>query len=352
MNTSELKGQFYPTATGSLPYKDSKIACEKILKNFKDIPFWPQLIKRSFFENMYVQFSQGLPGVVVDSKEKRIYVDTAKDLSKETENLYEKFLANDLDFFSITRDYAEGLYELVELLKKVSPKPKFLKGQITGPMSFGLTVTDENRRCLFYNPELKEALLKTLSMKARWQIRKLKETGINCIIFIDEPYLTSIGSSFINIEKEEALTSLNEIIRAVHTEGAICGIHCCGNTDWGLILNTDIDILNFDAFNFYESISLYPKELEAFLKRGGLLAWGIVLNTQDILKENKDSLIARLKEGLDLLVKKGIKKEDIFNSMLITPSCGLGLVEEHISDIVIKDTIEVSDELRKRKTAL
>jgi len=343
----ELKGKFYPTSVGSLPYKDSKFACEKILKVFKEIPFWPQLIKRSFAENMYVQFSEKLPGVVVDSKEKRIYVDTQKDLSPELEKLYEKFLQNDLDFFAISRDHAEGLYELIEAVKKMSSKPKFLKGQITGPVSFGLTVTDDKRRSLFYNTEMKEAILKTLAMRVKWQIRKLKETGIDCIIIIDEPYLTSIGSSYVSLKKEDALLGLNEVISAIHQEGAICGIHCCGNTDWAFLLNTDVDIVNFDAYNFYESISLYPKELEAFLTKGGLLAWGIVPNGKEVLEESDDSLVERFKNASKLLINKGIKEKAILDSMLVTPSCGLGLADEHITTAVMDRLIGVSDKLRK-----
>lgn len=349
MTTEELKWKFYPTAAGSLPYKEPIEACDKILKNFRDVPFWPQLIRRSFFENMYVQFSQGLPGVVVDLKEKTIRVDTEKDLSKEIEAVYEKFLADDVEFFSIGRDYAEGLYKIVEIIKESSAKPKFLKGQITGPVSFGLTITDSKKRSLLYTPELKEALVKTLLMKARWQARKLKETGSGCVIFIDEPYLASIGSSFISLKKEEALSSINEVVQAVHKEDAICGIHCCGNTDWGFVLSADIDILNFDAYNFYETLSLYPRELDAFLKKGGMLAWGIVPNTQEILRENYGSIIEKLEGALGLLVKKGIKREILLDSMIITPSCGLGLIDEYLSDIVIENTIKISEMLKELK---
>jgi methionine synthase II (cobalamin-independent) len=344
---ADLRGKFYPTAVGSLPYKDSRLACEKVLGNFKDVPFWPQLVRRSFLENMYVQFSQNLPGVVVDSEEKRIYVNTQRDLSGELEVLYEKFLNDEVDFFSIGRDYAEGLYTFTEILQASGAKPKFLKGHITGPVSFGLTVTDEKRRSLFYNPELREALVKTLSMKARWQIRKLKTTGINCMFFIDEPYLTSIGSSFVSLNRDDALISLNEVIQAVHKEGALCGMHCCGNTDWGFILTTDIDILSFDAYNFYESVPLYLKELKGFLKKGGILAWGIIPNTQEIIKINYNSLDKKLEMALGLFEEKGVKKEDILDSMIVTPSCGLGLVEEYISDIVMENKVEFSNRLKK-----
>jgi hypothetical protein len=295
---------------------------------------------------MYAQYSQRIPGIVVDTENKRVYVDTGKDLSKETELLYEKFLKDDVDYFSIGEEYAQGLYGFLRALKASGGRPKFLKGQITGPVSFGLTVTDDKKRSLFHNPELKEALVKSLAMKARWQARKLKETGINSIISIDEPYLTSIGSSFVSLKREEAFSALSEVVEAVHKEGALAAMHCCGNTDWGFLVSTGIDILSFDAYNFYESVTLYPQEINEFLKKGGLLAWGIIPNTQDILKENYGSLMERVQGALDLFVKKGISKKDLLAAMLITPSCGLGLVEPYLSDIVIENTVGFSEKMR------
>lgn len=343
----ELRGKIYPTGIGSLPYKEAKPACDEILKNFHDVPFWPQLVKRSFLENMYVQFSEKFPGVVVDPDEKRIYIDTAKDLMPALEELYGRFLETDLEYFSISRDHAEGLYELVERVKASAVKPKFLKGQIIGPVSFGLTVADEKRRSIAYNPELKEALVKTISMRARWQIRKLKETQTPCILFIDEPYLASIGSSYINLKREDAFSQLNEVIRSIHDEGALCGIHCCGNTDWGLLLTTDVDVINFDAYIFADNLALYPVELKRFLERGGMLAWGIVPSTQDILKESDEGLIEKLNRAVEALAKKGIKKETIFDSMMITPSCGLGLNDEYLARMIIEHTGAIADKIRK-----
>ena len=58
--------------------------------------------------------------------------------------------------------------------------------------------------------------------------------------------------------------------------GGLAAIHVCANTDWSLILNSAVDIVNFDAYAYTESIGLYATVLSAFLKRGGTLAWGLV----------------------------------------------------------------------------
>ena len=49
-----------PTALGSLPIVDPTEACRLMTQSFPAIPVWPQLPKRTYLENMYVQFSEGL----------------------------------------------------------------------------------------------------------------------------------------------------------------------------------------------------------------------------------------------------------------------------------------------------
>lgn len=53
-----------PSALGSLPIVDPSAACDLMTQCFPAIPVWPQLPKRTYLENMYVQFSESLPGVV------------------------------------------------------------------------------------------------------------------------------------------------------------------------------------------------------------------------------------------------------------------------------------------------
>ncbi len=328
----------YPTAVGSLPYTDPATACRTILTFFKDIPFWPQLTRRSFLENMYVQYAEKIPGAVVDLQEKKIYVDTGSDTAGETLEVFERFLAEDVDFFSISRERAEGLYAFIDAVGGLPEghRPRFVKGHSIGPVSFGLTVTDGKKRALFYDQTQRELLTKILSMRARWQIRKLKETRAPVIFFIDEPYLASIGSSYVSLKKEEALSALDEMIRAVHQEGALCGIHCCGNTDWPFILAMDVDIVNFDAYAFYEGLSLYPGEVAAFLKRGGVLAWGVVPTTRELLDVDERAIGARFEEALLVFEKKGIPRQEMLRSALITPSCGLGSLDEACVEGVVR----------------
>ncbi len=274
---------------------------------------------------MYVQYSESLPGLVIDEKEKMIHIDSSRALS-DIETVYGKYLERDVDYFKISEDHAEGFYEFMESAPSAGKNAKFVKGHITGPISFALSVTDENKRSIIYNRDIFEVLVKVLSMKAAWQIRRLKTIRPDVMIFIDEPYLVSIGSSYVNIDVKDAMEKLDEVIAAIKAEGALAGVHCCGNTDWPLLLKRDMDILNFDAYNFIKEFALYSAEVALFLKRGGSIAWGVIPSSDAADNETAAALRKRLDGYLELFANKGIDSSAI--SSIITPSCGVGTLNE------------------------
>ena len=61
---------------GIMPHTDVERALELALG--LDIPFWPQLPRVSFYEDMYVQASENFPGMVVDLEAQRISLDTVR----------------------------------------------------------------------------------------------------------------------------------------------------------------------------------------------------------------------------------------------------------------------------------
>ena len=152
----KIKGRFLTTGIGSLPYIDAGKSADKAFDAF-NIPFWPQLPKRSFRENMYCQFSQGLPGVIIDEKKRTIGIDSSKDLSEALAGIYEAHGSGDYESFGITREFAEGFYAFLK--KTDGRKIEYAKGHVTGPVSFGLGVADEKGRAIIYNDGLKEALV-------------------------------------------------------------------------------------------------------------------------------------------------------------------------------------------------
>jgi methionine synthase II (cobalamin-independent) len=323
----KLTGQFQTTAVGSFPHKEG-VAISERLAALIDIPCWPQLPRRDFRESMYIQYSAGLPAIKIDQVNEKITFDTTGDLSDDLERFYSHYLADDLDAFALLPEYAVGFFDMLEVLESTSGD--WAKGQVTGPISFGLTVTDQDLRASLYNDLLADAIVKNMACNARWQIQQLKTVRPNALMFVDEPYMAAFGSAFISLGREQAVTILNEVFAAIHQEDALAGVHCCANTDWSLLLATSVDVLNLDAYGYLDNLALYPAELRSFLDRGGLIAWGIVPNNGDIMSQTAETLARRLRQGLTLVADKAqargieITAEELGAQSLITTSCGLG----------------------------
>jgi len=116
-----------------------------------------------------------------------------------------------------------------------------------------------------------------------------------------------------------------------------------------VLLKTKLDILNFDAYNYAQSISLYPDEIKKFLSRGGCIAWGVVPNSAESLtKETIASLRDRLEEAMAPFTRNGIRFKDLVTQGLLTPSCTLASLSEEGAEQALKLLTELSAEMRKK----
>jgi hypothetical protein len=305
------------TGIGSLPHKDPEEACRLVLETF-DIPFWPQLPKLSFRESMIPQFSEGIPFIKIDDQRETIWVE--RNGSNALTRFYENY-SEDMTV-SISEDYAKGLHTFIRLIK--NKRFTSLKGQVTGPLTFTLGLKDSEGKPIYFDEELREISLMVLKAKIRWQIEILKPYTDTIIIFVDEPILSALGStSYLGVIPEEALRLLREISDTVRHAGGIPGIHCCSKADWSLVIKSGTKIINFDAYDYAETISMYPEEFTQFLRSGGYLAWGIVPTTESIIEENLDSIRKRFDNSIDRL-SKSIPGDLLCSKILLTPSCGTG----------------------------
>jgi methionine synthase II (cobalamin-independent) len=341
-----MKPDFTPkclaTGIGSLPHTEAREACELVLQALPQIPFWPQLPKRSAGENMYGQYSENLPGLTVEGE--RMFIHTPEDFSA-IEKFYEHFLSEDFDFFSISQSHAEGFYQLQEYHSRLQ-SAWAIKGQITGPISFTLQVTDESRRPVLYSDELKDMAIKNLLAKAKWQEKILRQINPRVIIFLDEPYLSAFGSAFTSLSREQAIDSLEEVLRGIDS---FTGVHCCGNTDWSLLLETSIDILSFDAYSHASNLFLYESQLKKYLDAGRTIAWGIVPTDEDLLKTvTLKELWEKLEKIWIDLSRRGIDLERIISSSLITPACGLGTVHKDMAARALTLSGDLSQMIREK----
>lgn len=345
------------TTIGSLPHTDIARGVQLMFDFTPEIPGWPQFPKRTFHENMMVQFSEALPGLV--EEEDRIHFNTvASDFPEQMTEFYTHYLAatdgqeaSAGEHFAISRDYAAGFAGFLDRLKAHPQHYAILKGQVTGPFTLGTNLQDQNNRCAYYDDQLRDVIVKAAGMKAAWQIDRLKPFCESVIIAIDEPALLNFGSQiFLTVSREDIIGDLNEVAAAIHAKGGWAGVHCEANTDWSLLMETDLDILIFDAYDHMQGLTLYPRELQAFLDKGGSLGWGIIptLDKAAAAQETMEGLFHRFNEGMDQLLSKGFDKELLLRRALITPSCGTGgVLTEALAERVLSLLRQLSLALRE-----
>ena len=338
---------FSTTTIGSVPYSDADEAVSSMSRI--DIPAYPQMVKLNQWEDMFLGALEGLPGLIVDQEAQTVRA-KKKDRENDLADFYDKFMAGERDFLALPPRASLGLEAFLNrAASDQSFGPDFLKIQVIGPITFGqMVLMEDEASSLADDSELLEATALALGGKAAWAARRLRALGRTPVVFIDEPGLSSFGSAFSTLSADTVINTMEAACGVVRADGpAFIGCHICGNTDWSLIMNTGIDIVNFDAFEFMEQFSLYPEQLKSFLEKGGLVAWGIVPSQGYSTELTADFLSARLLAGWKNLEAKGVPRDLLASRAIITTACGLGTLPPDVAQAATRMLTEVSDEMRK-----
>ncbi len=307
----KFTGNCLTTAMGILPHDNIEDAFRIAFS--VDIPFWPQLPKFSFYEDMYVQVCENFPGINIDEKELRVNL--------TTESFYDELMdfvakSESEDVFKLSPKYSATLNRF--LLEDFS-EYRYIRGQSIGPISFGLKITDENRKPIIYNDDIKVFLYEFIAQKVNAQYRQLKEIHDKPFVWVDEPGLEILFTSFVGYPDSRAKKDFKVFLDRL--EGPR-GVHLCGNPDWSFLLSgLDLDILSMDIFGNGEIFIRYTDEISAFLRRGGIMSWGIVPTlTEEIDEETVTSLADMLDSFWRYLDKRGIDLDLILSQAWLAPA--------------------------------
>jgi len=313
------------TGIGSVPFTEPDSCVRLILKHLPDMPFWPQMVRLGYREDMVPQGAGGLPALKIQADRRTVTL--AADISREEAlaGFYETAWSGDLTSFALQPEEAQGFFHLCKVVAEDSAQARFLKGQVVGPVTFAGMVKDADGKPILYDRELTQAVALGLALKAAWQGARFRELGRHPVIFFDEPLLTGFGSAFLTVSRDEVVTILRETLAAARQAGPISlGVHCCGNTDWSLFLELPFDIISFDSYGYFDSLLLYEQALGRYLRRGGWLAWGLIPTGDDFQTETADSLWQRFQTQVEQLAALDLPTRQVLSQALLTPACGLG----------------------------
>lgn len=352
--------QFHPcgcaTGIGSLPHLDPGTAVSLVRKYFSLMPHWPQLPRCSaqeFFCTQFLQILQDLGLLRVEKGTKASFLNEEPDWPERLAEFYELYMQvvegnlEILDKFSFPPGSAEGFYSFYdELIEEGPGEAKYLKGHVVGLLSIGFQITDQQGKPAYYDPQLRDIMLKQLSLQAAWQVHTLGKFRLPVIVFMDDPVIDSCGRyDRISVDRNEIQEELSEFAAFVHGFGGLAGVHSCSDLDWSILFGADLDIISFDAYQYAASFVLYAGLIQEFIKNGGVIAWGVVPTDGAALAgEDISSLSTKTQRLLKELEGRGVDPQFLYSQSLITPSCGTGTLTEAQAERIYQLTVELAAE--------
>ncbi|MEW6274394.1 MAG: hypothetical protein AB1556_04680 [Bacillota bacterium] len=318
-----FKGNCRTTAMGILPHTDVERAVDLALT--LDIPFWPQLPRYSFYEDMYVQVSEHFPGIRIDEEKQRIHLNLAAFYEELPE--YAQKSADEA-LFSLSPQYSAALRAF--LARDLSGYAA-VRGQCIGPLSYGLKITTEDLKPIIYNDDVRMFLFDFIARKVNAQVKQLQAVHPNVFVWVDEPGLEILFGSFTGYPSGRAKEDFAGFLAQI--EG-LKGVHLCGNPDWSFLLQgLNLDILSVDIFGNGYIFTRYAEEIKAFLEAGGILSWGIVPTlTEELSAEGVLSLVERLEGFWAYLEARGLHRELILSRAWLAPArCCLVNADGHVT---------------------
>ncbi len=335
-----IPGNLLTTAMAVMPHQDVDQALKVALS--LDIPFWPQLPKISYYEDMYVQASEHFPGIVLDLEKRTLRFSMDKFI-REFEETMSHF--EEPEYFDISETYSVVYHRFLKLDLTARPA---IRGQLEGPISFGMNVADQDGRPILFDDSIRPFMLEVMAKRANVQLSRLKKKNGNAFMYIDEPGLQFLFSALSGYSDRAAKKDLETFFSLIERPR---GVHLCGNPDWDFLLELDLDILSLDVYTNGEVFASYARSIRKFLDRGGALSWGIVpTNFEPFEKESLESLIQRLTGAWNHLQGKGIDLEFLVSRSLLSPAtcCLINPDAEKTVEKAFKMVQELSVRLREK----
>jgi hypothetical protein len=299
------------TAMGIMPHRDVEEALELALS--LDIPFWPQLPKVSLYEDMYVQASQNFPGIAIDFDKERLVFNTTR-FEQELDEYFVKM--DSPEAFALTAEYSRVFRKF---LSKELQGYKAIRGQVTGPVSFGLKVLDEDLKPIIYNEEARTILFDFIQRKVNIQYQELRKRNPNAFVWVDEPGLSYVFSGFSGYNEQHAREDYHKFVEGL--EG-LKGLHLCAEVNLPYLLELGVEILSFDAYQIGFMPREYAGSVAEFINNGGVISWGIIPTESTALAmQTPETLAGILSNYWEVIsANAGLSLNQIAKQALVAPA--------------------------------
>lgn len=291
-----------PTSVGSLPHADADAAIAFVLERTPELPAAPTVQAFEPLELMIPQAAWGIAGVDV-AEDGTISIPDPSVVAPCTP-LGDPNLAG--------RPFGTWRRFLDAVSGRVDP----VKLQLTGPVTLGLTLVQAG----LAGPQAFAVAAAAVSERARRLLDLADERapGVPRLVVFDEPGLVGGLRPELLLAADDVIDLLSGVLASVEGR-AMTGIHCCGPTDWRLVLQAGPNLMSIPVG---ADVTGSAGALGSFLERGGWIAWGAV-RTDGPVGESGSLSWRQLSSQWCELVQAGCDPVLLRRQALVTPVCGL-----------------------------
>jgi hypothetical protein len=325
------------TGIGSLPHTQMELALQMALS--VDVPYLPQLPAENPSELMVPAALEGLPGLHA-GEDGACTVDLGGweagrgELESRIDAAVRSGEASSfLPGVNAARALRPFLWEVRER------KLAFAKAQLAGPATVRWSSRLSSGAPLSEHPGMDAQVFRLLLVRSLALVQALRAAGATAIFYLDEPGLYALDTT--DPTHLAVLSELRLMVSALRREGALVGLHCCGNTRWSALLDLGVDLLSFDVRLSLDAVLDEPRAVARFLDRGGAFSLGLV--PTDLGQEADPDELARAVETSFAAALPD--RPEALRHFVATPACGLAMRS-------VLEAERIFEQLRAARSAL
>ena len=318
-----MKLNFRNLPIANLPYEDVALCKQMMLRLYENIPYLAELPKIDPNDNIINRTVENIPGITYKDKKLIIedYTTTAFNKALQTlDDVYNSVYEESFEPYSSSSPFWD-MY--VEMLKRI--KPQYTIIRLLGPFSFAETVFNVNTPLMLKEKSYRKYIIQALGVKAQWFINKIKSIspGTKLIILFEEQQLYKYGTLKRNdesITKELIVTLFTKLYQKIQNSGGIVGVQSFEKCNWQLVLESNVNLISFDAYNNPNSLNIVADKLGHFLAKGGYINWGVIPanNENSIRGLNIDFANKLFIKAIEDLSAEGVSLDMLFKNCTVS----------------------------------
>jgi len=324
-----------PLHLGPLPYVDVTKAWNAVLQYTSELPALPLLLCEG--ESPVTLGAEGFAGITVDQP--AIILDRSVARAG-LDKLYAAYLRGTTGGQSLELAALPRLMHLEAPLRRVQA----FFSLVLGPASLAHMIVDEQAEPVISDAELLDGLAKHLFLRRMWLQTMLERTGKPAVVWVYEPYLNTVYSSFSAQTTDVIMGALDQTLGYQGPRAL-----------WLAQVESVLALPEYWQLDLVSIPLPQPEQIEAVGPRIAQLiaqkttfAWGIVPVTSEGLRSaTAGRLAARFGNWLRALETVGVSNADVLAASLIMPEDTLAYLDAIDAERALALTAELSSLIRQ-----